>query len=336
MQMKAGTFLMGGRMHGREVLSLGAAALLAAKPALAGRRLPRIGFIGPGSRELNHGLLAAFREGLNELGWAANDDVVILDRWAGECADRLPQIAGELIRAGVDILVTAGTPATLAARSATTTIPIVLVGVGDPVAAGVVGNLAQPDGYATGLSLSSAELTQKRLQLLRELVPDLGRVAVMLRDDPGLEQRLHEIRVDAGRMGIKLLEFTVTTGKTLELAFLWLRSDRYDALYLDSRPLGPAKRAEIIALAADSRIPAIYPFRVFAAAGGLMSLAPDDTDLFHRAALFVDKLLNGAKPRDLPLEPPTKFELVVNLQTAKALGLSIPPSILARADQVIE
>jgi putative tryptophan/tyrosine transport system substrate-binding protein len=320
----------------RNFLLLGAGTLLASRPALAARKLPRIGFIGPGSREMNQALLAAFRDGLDELGWADNGDLVILDRWAEERIDRLPQIAGELIGSGVDILVTAGTAATLAARSATATIPIVLIGVGDPVAAGVVSSLAQPDGNATGLSLSSSELTVKRLQLLRELVPSLSRIAVMVRDDPGLEQKLLEIRSDAGRMGLKLVEFTVTTGKTLELAFLWLRSDRYDALYLESGPLGPAKRAEIIALTAESRIPAIYPFRVFAAAGGLMSLAPDDNDLFRRAATFVDKLLNGAKPADLPVERPIKFELVINLKTAEALGLSIPQSLLARADEIIE
>ena len=323
-------------MDRRNFLLLGAGTLLASRPALAARKLPRIGFIGPGSREMNQALLAAFRDGLDELGWADNGDLVILDRWAEERIDRLPQIAGELIGSGVDILVTAGTAATLAARSATATIPIVLIGVGDPVAAGVVSSLAQPDGNATGLSLSSSELTVKRLQLLRELVPSLSRIAVMVRDDPGLEQKLLEIRSDAGRMGLKLVEFTVTTGKTLELAFLWLRSDRYDALYLESGPLGPAKRAEIIALTAESRIPAIYPFRVFAAAGGLMSLAPDDNDLFRRAATFVDKLLNGAKPADLPVERPIKFELVINLKTAEALGLAIPQSLLARADEIIE
>ena len=323
-------------MDRRNFLLLGAGTLLASRPALASRKLPRIGFIGPGSRQMNQVLLAAFRDGLDELGWADNGDLVILDRWAGERIDRLPQIAGELIRSGVDILVTAGTAATLAARSATATIPIVLIGVADPVAAGVDSSLAQPDGNATGLSLSSSELTVKRLQLLRELVPSLSRIAVMVRDDPGLEQKLLEIRSDAGRMGLKLVEFTVTTGKTLELAFLWLRSDRYDALYLESGPLGPAKRAEIIALTAESRIPAIYPFRVFAAAGGLMSLAPDDNDLFRRAATFVDKLLNGAKPADLPVERPIKFELVINLKTAEALGLSIPQSLLARADEIIE
>jgi putative ABC transport system substrate-binding protein len=174
------------------------------------------------------------------------------------------------------------------------------------------------------------------LRLLQELVPGLSRVAVIVRNDPGLEQRLLEIRGNAERIGLKLVELAVTTGKTLELAFQWLRSDRCDGLYLASGPLGPAKRAEIIALAAESRMPAAYPFRVFAAAGGLMSLAPDDSDLFRRAAVFVDKLLNGAKPADLPVERPTKFELALNLNTARALGLAISPSILARADKVIE
>ena len=323
-------------MHRREFLLLGSGMLLSSRPVLGARKLPRIGFIGPGSQVMHQALLDAFYDGLEALGWAADRDVVILDRWAEGDARRLPEIAAELVGTGVDILVTAGTAATLAARKATATIPIVLVGVTDPVAAGILGSPARPSGNATGLSLRSSDLTVKRFQLLQELVPGLRRVAVMVRDDPGLEQELAEIHDDADRLGLDVVKFTVATGKSFELVFLWLRSDRFDALYLESGPLGPAKRAELIALAADSRLPAIYPLRVFAAAGGLASLGPDFSELFHRAAGFVDKLLNGARPADLPVEQPTKFELVVNVRTAKKLDFVVPQSVLSRADEIIE
>ena len=323
-------------MHRREFLLLGSGMLLAAKPVLAARKLPRIGFIGPGSQVMHQALLDAFRDSLEALGWAANRDVVILDRWAEGDSGRLPEIAVELVGTGVDILVTAGTAATLAARKATATIPIVLVGVSDPVAAGILDSLARPSGNATGLSLRSSDLTVKRFQLLQELVPGLRRVAVLVRDDPGLEQELAEIHDDANRLGLDVVKFTVTTGKSVELTFLWLRSDRFDALYLESGPLGPAKRAELVALAAAAHIPAIYPLRVFAVGGGLMSLAPDGNDLFRRAATFVDKLLNGTKPANLPVEQPSKFRMSINLSTAKTLDLLVPQSVLSRADEIIE
>jgi len=332
--IRAKRIVAGGRLRRRQVL-LGAAIALIAGPALAARKIPRIGFIGSGARKASQARLDAFRDGLDELGWA-EDDLVVLDRWAEDRAERLPDIARELIDAGAQILVTGGTPATLAARSATATLPIVFVGVGDPIGAGIVTSPAQPGGNATGLSLSSAELIGKRFELLRALVPGLRRVAVIARNDPGLEQRLLDIRTIAGRRSIQVVEFVAATGRALELAFRWLSSDRYDALYVASGPLGPAKRAEIIALANGARIPAIYAFSVFAAGGGLMSFAADETDEFHRAASFVDRILNGAPPAALPIEPPTRFELAINLKTAPALGLSIPHPLLAEANAVIE
>jgi len=332
--MRATGIAMGGRLSRRRVL-LGAAAALLASPVSAARKVPRIGFIGSGARKASQRLLQAFRDGLDELGWA-EDDLIVLDRWAEEHTERLPDIAQELIDSGAQILVTEGTPATLAARSATATIPIVFVGVGDPVGAGIVTSLGQPGGNATGLSLSSGELIGKRFELLRALVPGLRRVAVIARNDPGLEQRLLDIRTIADRQGIKVVEFVAATGRALELAFRWLGSDRFDALYVASGPLGPAKRAEIIALANGARLPAIYAFSVFAASGGLMSFAADETDEFHRAASFVDRILNGAPPAALPVEPPIRFELAINLKTAQALGLSIPQPLLAQANAVIE
>jgi putative tryptophan/tyrosine transport system substrate-binding protein len=320
----------------RDLLLIGAGTLLTSKSILGARRIPRIGFMASGSREVSVNLLDAFRRGLDELGWVHDRDLIVLDRWAAEHTDRLPNIARELIDTGAEILVTAGTPATLAVRSVSATISIVFVGIGDPVAVGIVSSLIQPGGNATGLSLSSRELITRRLQLLRELVPSMRRLAVIIRNDPGLEQRLLEIRSSSERMGIKTVEFVAATGKALELAFLWLRSERPDALYVASGPLGPSKRAEIVALAAQARIPAIYSFPAFTAAGGLMSLAPDENDLFRRAATYVDRILNGARPADIAVEEPTKFELVVNLKTADALGLAVPQSLLSRAAEVIE
>jgi putative tryptophan/tyrosine transport system substrate-binding protein len=250
--------------------------------------------------------------------------------------ERLPVIVKELIGSGVAALVTAGTPATIAARHASATIPIILVGVDDPVALGVVDSLGQPAGNATGLSLTSSEVIAERLELLRELVPGLHRLAVIVRNDPGLEQKLQDIRSNAGQKGIEVLMLEATTVKALELAFVRLRVERCEAVYVASGPLGPTKRGRIIALAAASRLPAIYSFRVFAVDGGLISFAADYGDLSRRAGGFVNKILKGADPATLPVEPPRKFDLTVNLKTAKTLGLTIPPAILAAADEVIE
>jgi putative ABC transport system substrate-binding protein len=318
------------------LLLLAAGAAMTRNRALAESNTPRIGFVQVGLRQDNQGHLDAFRENLAALGWTDGSNIAILDRWAEDRAERLPGIVEELIRSGVAILVTAGTPATLAAKRASATIPIVLVGVDDPVALGVVASLAQPRGNVTGLSLSSSEVIAKRFQLLQELVSGLRRVAVIVRGDPGIEQKLQDIRADAAQMRIEPLMLQAGTGTALELAFARLRSERCEAVYVASGPLGPAKRAQLIALAADSRLPAIYSFRVFPVDGGLMSFGADYRDLFRRAAGFVDKILKGAKPSGLPVEPPRKFNLTVNLKTAGALGLTIPPTLLARADEVIE
>jgi putative tryptophan/tyrosine transport system substrate-binding protein len=334
MPIRAKRTITDGRLGRRQVL-LAAGAAFFASPAFPARKIPRIGFSGSGARKASQRLLDAFREGLDDLGWSEND-LVVLDRWAEDHPERLPDIAQELIDAGVQILVTEGTPATLAARSATATIPIVFVGVGDPIGAGIVSSLTQPGGNATGLSLTSGELIGKRFDLLRTFVPGLQRVAVIARNDPGLEQRLLDIRTIADRRGIKVVEFVAATGRALELAFRWLSSDRYDALYVASGPLGPAKRAAIIALANGARLPAIYAFSVFAADGGLMSFAADQSDEFYRAARFVDRILNGAAPASLPIEPPARFELAINLRTAQTLGLTVPQPLLAEANAVIE
>ena len=322
-------------MKRRDLLRLAAGMAIAWNPARAAATTPRIGFIGAGSGAANQSFLNALRDGLRGLGWTDGGNLVILDRWAEGRTERLPGIATELIGLPVDILITAGTQATLAATSATATIPVVMVGVGNPVALGLVDSLAQPGGNATGLSLSSLELIAQRFQLLQELLPSLHHLAVIVRNDPGLEQKLLEIRNVAEQMGLDVVDIEARSGRDLEFAFTRLRNDRCDAIYVASGPLGPAKRAEIIALAEDARIPVIYSFGLFAVSGGLMSFATDDGDLFRRAATFVDRILKGAKPADLPVEPPTKFELVINMKTASALKLIVPPSLLARADTII-
>jgi ABC-type uncharacterized transport system substrate-binding protein len=323
-------------MRRRGFLLLAGATAITWRSAVAEVKVPRIGFIQAGSREENQNLLDAFRAGLAALGWTDGRNIDVLDRWAEERTEQLPAIVKELIGSGVTVLVTAGTPASLAAKRASPTIPIVLVGVDDPVALGIVDSLGQPGSNATGLCLTSSEVIGERLDLLRELAPGLQRLAVIVRDDPGIEQKLQDIRSEAHRKGITALMLEATTGKALDLAFARLRAERSEALYMASGPLGPAKRARLIALAAESRLPAIYSFRIFAIEGGLISFSAEHRDLFRRAAGFVDKILKGAKPATMPVGLPRKFNLTVNLKAAKALGLAIPPPMLAAADEVIE
>jgi len=323
-------------MKRRDFLLLAGAMATVWKPATAEAEITRIGFIQAGSRQENQRLLDAFSESLSTLGWTGGNNIAVFDRWAEERTEALPAIIKELIGSGVSVLVTAGTPATLAAKRASATLPIILVAVDDPVALGVVESLGQPGGNATGLCLSSSEVITERLELLRELVPGLHRLAVIVRHDPGLDQKLRDISSEAQRKGIEALMLEATTGKALELAFTRLRSDPCEAVYVASGPLGPAKRAQIIALAAEARLPAIYSFGIFPAEGGLISFAADYGDLFRRAAGFVDRILKGAKPAAMPVELPRKFKLAVNVNTAKALGFTIPPAILASADEVIQ
>jgi putative tryptophan/tyrosine transport system substrate-binding protein len=321
-------------MRRRELLLVAAVTANAWNPASAAAETLRIGFVQAGSQPENQSLLDAFRENLAALGWTDGGNIAVLDRWAEDSTERLPGIVKELIGAGVALLVTVGSPASLAAKRASTTIPIVLVGVDDPVALGVVESLAQPRGNVTGLALTSSELIAKRLQLLQELVPRLRCLGVIVRRDPGLEEKLRDIRSYAARIGIEPLMLEATTGTALRLAFARLHAERCEALYVASGPLGPSKRAQLIALAAEARLPTIYSFRVFPVEGGLASFSADYPDLLRRAAGFVDKILKGAKTADLPIEPPRKFDLTINLKTAKTLDLAIPPAILARAEVI--
>ena len=290
----------------------------------------RIGLVLPASRDASHGELEALLDSLHSLGWDDGGNIVVQEHWAEGHAERLPAIAVQLVSSAVDVLVAVGTRATVAASNATATVPIVFVGVGDPVGLGVVNSLARPGGNLTGISLESSELIARRLQLLREIVPHLGRLAVIVCADPGMEQRSLDIRSIASRMGVHVREFQATTGKAIELAFLWLINDRADAIYVASGPLGPEKRAEIIALAAKARLPAIYSSRPFPAAGGLMSFGTDEKESFRQAATFIDKILQGARPSELPVQQPQKFQLVINMKAASEIGVSIPPATSRR------
>jgi putative ABC transport system substrate-binding protein len=231
---------------------------------------------------------------------------------------------------GADVLVTAGTQASRAAATATTVIPIVSVGVSNP--ASIINHAGPSRGNITGLSLTSHQLIVDRLQLLKELSLSLRRVAILVRDDGNLADAVTDIISCARQLGFATVVYEIATGKTIELTFSHLRNEHCEAVYVASGPLGPAKRAEILALAAEARLPAVYSYREFAVGGGLMSLAADDVDLFRRAAGFVDRILKGQRPADIPIEEPSKFGLVVNLKAARELGVTLPPALIARAD----
>ena len=322
------------RVDRRGFLLIAAGLVLAARPVTAARRIARIGFLNPGPRYQGQALLTALRDGLDQLGWVAGRDIVIVDHWAEGHLPELPGLAAELVAARVDLVVTNGTPATLAARAANPSLPIVMVGV-EYSAGQLLGAALPPDSNLTGLSLGSTELTGERLRVLQQLVPGLDRIAVMLRDEPGVQIAFEDVRRNARRLGIDVTELVVTSGETIERAFRWTRSNNCRALYFASGPLGSAKHGQVIARAAAARLPTVYPFRAFAEDGGLVSVAPDSQELFRRAAGFVDKVLNGVKPVDLPVAPPKSFELVINLAAAKAIGVIIPEALLARADTVI-
>jgi putative ABC transport system substrate-binding protein len=302
--MKTGN--RGGQRRRRDLLELCAAAFLACGAAgawpLAGRAqqraMPVIGYLSSTSLGAQAPWVAAFRQGLGEAGYVEGQNVAIEYRWAEGRYDRLPELAADLAGRKVDVIVTqGGIPPARAAKDATSTIPIVFVG-GDPIAAGLVASLARPGGNLTGMVFMTAEMVPKRLELLSEL--------------------------------------DVATQEDIERAFARLRTESCNGLFVAAGGLTLANRARIVAHADELHLPAVYPFRGFPVAGGLMSYGTDYADLFRRAATYVDKILKGTKPADLPVEQPTRFELVVNLKTAKALGLTMPPSILGRADEVIE
>ena len=326
-------------MKRRDFISLfsGAAILPLAVAAQTPPRIPRVGFLGASSPTATGRNLDVLRQGLRALGYVEGQTIALEVRWAEGRPERMSELVVELLRLEIDVLVVGSSPAALAAKKATQTVPIVMVAVTDPVALGLVTSLARPGGNVTGLTLSNDELSSKRLQLLKEFVPLLARVAV-LRNPlmPGHTIFWQATEAAARKLGLALQPLEFRGVDDFEVAFAAARRGNAQALIAFDDPLIIAYRTRVMALAADHRIPAMYGFREFPDDGGLMSYGPNFAALFRRAVTFVDKILKGAKPADLPVEQPTKFEFVVNLKTAKALGLVIPPAILASVDDVIE
>jgi ABC-type uncharacterized transport system substrate-binding protein len=316
------------------------AAMLWSLPGYAQRpstRTPRIGVLLPGTPTSFALRTRAFLDGLSELGRAEGQSVAIEWRWAEDRPDRLPELSAELVRSNVDVIVTGGTPAAQALRAATRSIPIVVAIMADPVAAGLVESLAHPGGNLTGFSIVAPQLGAKRLQLLKEIVPDMHLVGVLLNaKNPQSQIELKEMEAAASSMGLQLHPIEISSAGRLREAFAALSKVAPQALIVLTDPLLFSERKPTVDLASMNRLPAMYPFQGYVEEGGLISYGPSDADLFKRAAGYVDKILRGTKPSELPVEQPTRFEMHINLKAARALGLTIPETFLARADKVLE
>jgi putative ABC transport system substrate-binding protein len=325
-------------MRRRDFITLlgGAAAWPLAARAQQPTKLPTIGFLGPNTPALDSRRVGAFVQRLRELGWTENRTVAIEYRWAEGRVEHLAEIVAELVRLKVNVIVTSGTPPVVAAKQATSVIPIVFAAVGDPIGTGLVASLARPGGNVTGLSIQATDLAGKRLELLREIVPGLRRLAIVANADasPAMLEMV-EVQAMARALGLEVATHEIRRPEDIAPALESLNG-RAEALYVCNDPLVTTNRIRINTLALGMRLPTIYNVREFVEAGGLMSYGPNFLDLYRRAADFVDKILRGAKPADIPVEQPTKFDLVINLTTAKALALTIPESFLLRADEVIE
>jgi putative ABC transport system substrate-binding protein len=301
------------------------------------RKIPRIGVLLPGTPESFSLRTKAFLDGLRELGYVEGRTVEIEWKWGNDQVDTLPGLASDLVGSKVDVIVTGGTAAAKALKEATRTIPIVMAIVADPTAAGLVDNLAHPGGNATGFSIIAPELGTKRLELLKEIVPNLSSVALLLNvQNPQSKIEMEEMQTAAQAMGLRLHPSGISTEKGLEDAFGAMNKAAAQALIVLTDPILFSQRKRTVDLANKDRLPAVYFFQGFVEEGGLVSYGPSDADLFRRTAGYVDKILKGAKPSELPVEQPTKFDLYVNLRTAKMLGVTIPESFLALADKVIE
>jgi putative ABC transport system substrate-binding protein len=299
-------------------------------------KIPRIGFLGGPSASALSKRLEGFRQGLRELGYVEGKNIVIEYRYAEGKQDRLPALATELVRLKEDAILTGGPLSTRAAKEATTTIPIVMAFDNDPVGNGFVASLSRPGGNVTGLSTHYPEVSGKQLELLKEIVPKLLRVAVIGNsNEPGNAQALKETQLAAGAFGVQLQYLEVRSPSEIETAFQAASKARVDAALVLAGAVFFSQRPRVAELAIKSRMPAVYQASEYVDAGGLMSYGVNITDLFRRAATYVDKILKGAKPADLPVEQPTKFEFIVNLKAAKQIALTIPPNVLARADKVI-
>jgi putative tryptophan/tyrosine transport system substrate-binding protein len=329
---------MAGHIERRKFLAmLGSAAAwpLAARAEQAAK-LPTIGFLAATTALVSGQWVAAFVQRLRELGWMEGRNVAIEVRWAEGRDERSAEIAAEFVRLKVDVIVTWSTTAALAAKQATSAIPIVFAAAGDPVGIGLVASLARPGGNVTGLSVQLADLAGKRLELLREFIPGLRRLAIIGNvDNPFNVLEMGETQAAARTLSLEVATLKIRRAQDIAPVFKGL-GGRAQALYVASDPVVATNRVRVVTLALSARLPTIYGFREYVDAGGLMSYGPNFPDQFRRAADHVDKILRGAKPADLPVEQPTKFDLVINITTAKALGLEVPSTLLARADEVIE
>jgi len=297
---------------------------------------PTIGFFGPSTASAMSRWTAAFLQRLRELGWVDGRTIAIEYRWADGRTERYAEIAAELVRLKVDAIVTYGTPPSDAAKRATAVIPIVFAAAADPVGSGLVASLARPGGNITGLSLQQSDIAGKKLELLRETLSGLRRLGIMGNvGNPASVLEIAEVRAAASRLGLEFISLEIRRAEDIAPA-IDAANGRAEALYVSTDPLIFSNIGRINTLALRARLPTIYNGREYIEAGGLMSYGPNYPDLFRRAADFIDKILRGAQPGDFPVEQPTKFDLVINLTTARALGLKIPPSLLARVDEVIE
>jgi len=316
-----------------------ALALLAAPLAAEGQQAGRtvtIGYLGNSSPSLESNVVEAFREGLRQLGYVEGRNLIIKFEWAEGQQERHPVLARELVRLKPDVILTTGTPGALAAKQATQSIPIVAI-AGDLVEAGLVSSLAKPGGNVTGLSVLQPELEGKRLELLKEAVPKLSRVAVLLNPaNPFTTIAWKATQPAAKALSVELQRVEARGANDLDRALARIEAAHPDGLVVIADRFLLSHRASIVQFVVKNRLPSMFSFREFAQEGGLMAYAPDFADSYRRAATYVDKILKGAKPADLPIEQPTKFELVINLKTARALGLAIPQSLLLRADEVIQ
>jgi putative ABC transport system substrate-binding protein len=325
-------------MRRREFIALfgGAAAVWPRAARAQPTAMPERGCVGATTVLGASARTAAFVEQLRKLGWVDGQTIMIQYRWAEGRVDRAAEIAAEFVQLKVDVIVTSGVPGVLAAKRATSAIPIVFTVVADPIGSGLVASLARPGGNITGLSNQSTDIAGKRLDLLREVIPGLRRLAIIADvDNPESVIELREVQMAAAKVGIEVIVLGIRKEEDVASAFAMLNG-RAEALYVTADPLINTNRAQIHTSAVAARLPTVYNAKEFVEAGGLLSYGPDFLDLSRRAAELVDKILRGTKPGDIPVEQPTKFELVVNLTTAKALGLPIPESFLSRADEVIE
>ena len=325
-------------MRRREFIALlGGVAVTWPLAANAQSKTPRIGFMGNSTAALEANLVDAFREGLREHGYEEGRNIVIEYRWADGKYERFPALVAELIAANVEVIVTAGTPAALAMKKATTTVPLVMVAVGDPVGTGLVPSLARPGANLTGLSSVAPDLEGKRLQLLREVVPTLSHVAMFINSlNPFHVSSMRQARAAAQTMGIKLQLHDIRKSEDLDDAFAAIRKERPDAVLILADRVFLHNRERMIDFTKEQRLPNVNAYKELVEVGGLMSYGPSYEDMHKRAAIYVDKILKGAKPADLPIEQPSKFTFIVNLKAAKALGVTVPSQLLGLADELID